>query len=56
MKGVFDRFPVLALELDRSDSLRSYAYAREMPPKVGVIDDVPEPITDNWIKTGQGAD
>jgi hypothetical protein len=51
-----DRFAVLAHELDRSDRLRSYAYAREMPPSKGVIDDVPQPITDDWIKTGQGAD
>lgn len=51
-----DRFAGLAMELDRSDRLRSYAYAREMPPKGGVIDDVPQPITDDWIKTGQGAD
>lgn len=51
-----NRFAVLALELDRADRLRSYAYARQMPPKAGVIDDVPQPITDDWIKTGQGAD
>lgn len=51
-----DRFAVLAHELDRADRLRSYAYAREMPPSYGTIDDVPQPITDDWIKTGQGAD
>lgn len=51
-----ERFASLSLQLDRADRLRSYAYAREMPPQAGVIDDVPEPITDDWIKTGQGAD
>ena len=51
-----ERFASLAVQLDRADRLRSYAYAREMPPQAGVIDDVPEPITDEWIKTGQGAD
>jgi len=51
-----ERFANLSVLLERSDRLRSYAYAREMPPKAGVIDDVPEPITDDWIKTGQGAD
>lgn len=51
-----ERFANLALELDRADRLRSYAYAREAPPVAGKIDDVPAPITDDWIMTGQGAD
>ncbi len=51
-----ERFASLSVQLERADRLRSYAYAREMPPTGGVIDDVPEPITDEWIKTGQGTD
>ena len=51
-----ERFAQIAVQLDRSDRLRSYAYAREMPPQSGVIDDVPEPITDDWIATGKGED
>lgn len=51
-----ERFANLALELNRADRLRSYAYAREALPVAGKIDDVPAPITDDWIRTGQGVD
>ena len=51
-----ERFANLALELDRADRMRSYAFAREGVPVTGKIDDVPEPITDDWIKTGTGSD
>lgn len=51
-----DRFASLSLQLDRADRLRSFAYAREMPIAEGPIDDVPAPITDDWIATGKGED
>lgn len=51
-----ERFASLSVQLERADRLRSYAYAREGLPTAGKIDDVPKPITDDWIKTGQGAD
>jgi hypothetical protein len=48
-----ERFAVLSVELDRSDRLRSYAFAREVPKSTGIIDDVPSPVTDDWIQTGK---
>lgn len=50
-----ERFAKICLELDRSDRLRSYAFAREMPSITGIIDDVPTPVTDDWIQTGKEA-
>lgn len=50
-----ERFAVISLELERSDRLRSYAFAREMPSSTGIIDDVPTPVTDDWIQTGKEA-
>jgi hypothetical protein len=50
-----ERFAVVSLELDRADRLRSYAFARELAAKSGVIDDVPNPVTDDWIQTGKEA-
>jgi hypothetical protein len=48
-----ERFAVLSVELDRADRLRSYAFARELAANTGIIDDVPNPVTDDWIQTGK---
>lgn len=50
-----ERFAAISIELDRADRLRSYAFAREVPTNTGVIDDVPSPVTDDWIQTGKEA-
>ena len=44
---------MLSVELDRADRLRSYAFARELAANTGIIDDVPNPVTDDWIQTGK---
>ena len=51
-----ERFSRIAQLLDAADRKRSYAYSRELaPPTVGTIDDVPNPISDEWVRTGVDA-
>ena len=46
----------LIREHAKTEKLRSWAYARELAPKPGKPDDVPNPITDEWIHTGRSGD
>ena len=56
LQDLAERFARIAIDLDAADRKRSYAYSRELaPPTVGVIDDVPNPISDEWVRTGVDA-
>lgn len=51
------RYAKLSILLDRSERLASFAYGRVMRPhSSGKIDDVPNPITDDWIATAKEDD
>lgn len=46
-----DRFAAIALQLERADRLRSFAFAREVAPAAGAVDDVPASLDDKWVRT-----
>lgn len=51
------RYATLCFLLERSEKLASFAYGRVMRPhSSGKIDDVPNPITDDWIATAKEDD
>ncbi len=53
LQDLSDRFARIAIDLDAADRKRSYAYSRELaPPTTGRLDDVPNPIGDEWLATG----
>jgi len=53
LQDLSDRFARISIELHEADRKRSYAYSRELaPPTTGVLDDVPNPISDEWVRTG----
>ena len=53
LQDLAERFARLSIELHEADRKRSYAYSRELaPPTTGRLDDVPNPIGDEWLATG----
>jgi len=56
LQDLAERFARISIELHNADLKRSYAYSRELaPPTTGTLDDVPNPISDEWVRTGVDA-
>jgi hypothetical protein len=62
LRQLSDRFVVecerteqLETQVEQLNRLRSWAYSREAAPVSGKIDDVPNPITDEWVATAREA-